>query len=75
MKEVKTIWYKCEEKLPETPKSFLDVKYYLTLSESGVYSILHWFDGWNCSGDKKDYEIKDIVAWAEIPTMEGEENG
>ena len=46
---------------------------YLVCNDLGLYSVLHWCEGWNCRVDHitgeiyKLYEITDIVCWAEIP--------
>lgn len=73
-------WIKCKDRLPENPKSPLDWKRYLTVKKlpttgDYIYDVKYWADGWNCSMNfdgtfDKEYEAKDIIAWAEIPTFE-----
>lgn len=48
---------------------------YLTQSDYGRISTMGYCDGWNCgmtpSGEiRKDYEVKDIVAWSHIPKFQ-----
>lgn len=72
-------WIKCEDRLPEMPSNPFESKVYLVIWKPGKhhhYMTVGWADGWNCSlefGGKidKKYEIKDIIAWAEIPEFEG----
>jgi len=71
-------WIKCEDKLPEMPTSPFGQRQYLVAWKSAdkySYSTISWAAGWNCSlnWDGKiirKHEIKDIVAWAEIPEYE-----
>lgn len=74
-------WIKCEERLPENPKSPLHMEMYMIAripKKTGtvLYGMCYWADGWNCSLNfdgtfDRSHEIKDIVAWAEIPKYEG----
>lgn len=73
-------WIKCSEKLPTNPTDALDCKDYLTCSNEGNIQVYRWADGWNCNVDfngkfYKKYEIKDIVAWAELPSPINIEGG
>lgn len=65
-------WIDCKERLPENPKGLLRMKHYLTCSVNGAIQILMWANGWNCVIDGygnilRDKEIKDVVAWMELP--------
>ena len=55
-------WIYTKDKIPEKDD------YYLVCSKFGVFNILHWSDGWNCFNKDKKYEIKDVVAWMELPS-------
>lgn len=77
-------WIKCEDKLPETPKTWeeyvFNEKVYMVCWESTSntygYQSLRWCDGWNCSmmpdgTISREHEIKDVVAWYEVPEYKG----
>ena len=73
-------WIKCKDKLPENPKSPLEWNKYLTVKKFPAtgdygYDVDFWADGWNCSMNfdgtfDKEFEDKNIIAWAEIPPYE-----
>lgn len=71
-------WIKCKDGLPENPTSPLDWKKYWTVRKTRYglsYSVNYWAYGWNCSMNfdgtiYREHEIKDVIAWAEIPEYE-----
>ena len=72
-------WIPCSERLPETPKHYYDRSLYLTCTKTGYITSIYWWDGWNCSLDEdgtvyREHEMKDIVAWMELPEPYGERN-
>lgn len=76
-----SIWKDFKKEKPPRPKDNLDLRFYLCCTESGMRTVLSWSDGWNCYTDfsgevHRDNEIKDIVAWMELPEpfMKGEED-
>lgn len=72
-------WIPCSERLPETPKHYYDRSLYLTCTKTGYITSIYWWDGWNCSLDEdgtvyRKHEMKDIVAWMELPEPYEERN-
>ena len=78
------MWIKCEDRLPETPKNWDeylgDSKEYVVAYSDGFggysYQSMKWCDGWNCmmctdGTISRKHEIKDIIAWFEIPEYKG----
>lgn len=76
------MWIKCEEGLPETPKTYNEWRdekkdYVVAMANDYLqgtfyYQSTNWCDGWNCSMKEdgticREYEFKDVVAWFEIP--------
>lgn len=74
-------WIDCKDRLPENPTSPLDSKNYLVaLSNEGncYYNVISYAGGWNCmlcfdGSVDKTYEIKNAIAWMEIPKYDPEE--
>lgn len=73
-------WIKCKDRLPENPTNPLDEYEYFVSCKAptgGIYySSMSYADGWNCQvlfdgTVNKEHELKDIVAWAEIPKYKG----
>ena len=65
-------WIPVTKRLPENPKSNLDVQSYLTCINYHRMQILDWCDGWNCcfkddGSIYRDSEFKDVVAWMPLP--------
>ena len=70
-------WIKCKDRFPENPENPMEEKMYFVAYKNEatghyLYSITGYADGWNCSlmfdgTISKEHEMKDIVAWAEIP--------
>lgn len=76
-------WKDNAKEKPVNPKSPLTRKDYLVCVKYYAgkygYQTMEWADGWNCSMDfngeiDRTHEIKNIVAWAEIPEYTGGEN-
>ena len=67
-----TKWIPVTERQPEKAKNWYDMAFYLTCNASGRISVTSWHDGWNCNGTPdgsivRTFEMKDIVAWMELP--------
>ena len=62
-------WISCSERLPsENGKTYLTC-----LGDSGYewYQTLTYYDGWNCTKQDRESEIKGVVAWMPIEPWEG----
>lgn len=68
-------WIDCKDRLPKNPKSPLDEHVYFVTCKTAegaiYYSCMSYADGWNCQmlfdgTFNKVYEIKNVIAWAEI---------
>ena len=62
-------WIPCSERLPsENGKTYLTC-----LGDSGYewYQTLTYYDGWNCTKQDRESEIKGVVAWMPIEPWEG----
>ena len=76
-------WIRCQDELPKTDLRFgIPQKEYLCAIQhrggSGyTYMVLNYCDGWDCSvmtngNIYRKSEIKDVVAWCEVPKFEEE---
>lgn len=62
-------WIPCSERLPsENGKTYLTC-----LDDSGYewYQTLTYYDGWNCTKQDRESEIKGVVAWMPIEPWKG----
>lgn len=71
-------WIPCSERLPENPKSSVDIKTYLVCFDSGDITDLMWCDGWNCCFNdmgmvSKVNELTGVIAWMPLPKPYREE--
>lgn len=79
--ETSSEWVLCKDKLPGMPKSENKREEYLVYTEKGAYCVMGWCNGWNCHYNldgtiNRAAEIKDIIAWMEIPRIIlGEDDG
>ena len=65
-------WIPCNERLPENPKSSVDIKTYLVCFDDGNITDLMWCDGWNCYFNSmgmvsKENELTEVIAWMPLP--------
>ena len=65
-------WIPCSERLPENPKSNVDIKTYIVCFDDGNITDLMWCDGWNCCFNSKgtvskENELTGVIAWMPLP--------
>lgn len=76
-------WVLCKNRLPKSDLRFgaPQKDYLCVIQHADVdghhYMVLNYCDGWNCSVSMdgticKDYELKGVVAWCEVPRFEEE---
>lgn len=68
-------WIKMEDKLPEKPKAWYDLKTYLVKHKNGTVQVVPWADGWNCCYNEdgsvyRKNEFHDVVAWIDPDDIE-----